>query len=1466
MTIKKKEMKEIEKILKIKLKEIKKQSKIDSKTKLKQVQNDNTISDNISLMCHKSHKNNSEYCFTIIENDKIINEIIHIGDIHIRLSTRHDEYKLVFNKLYNELNELKLDNKARLIYIAGDLFHTKNELQPDTIVFAWDFLKNLSDIYPIIIIMGNHDTLETNNDKTDTITSILRDRPLNNIHYLINSGVYIYNNIIFGVSSIHDNKITSRDIMDKILEENHFIDNKYIKIGLYHGQVGTLYLNPNPEIGYAGYKLRGEIDLVDFGKYDYIMLGDIHKFQYLDKDKRVAYCSSLISQNFSETDDYHGYLRWDILNSESSYHKIKNEYAYHKIDISKLLDKDNNIIIENLQDIQTGNLKITFDEMYQDIINRDIIKHQLNNIYPKLSITWQITFDNKMDIKKTLIENTEIGLTGIQINNLIRKYLLYTYVNENINIDEILEYYQNIIKSNTENIMEYESSDWKLIWLSFDNMYSYGTNNIIDFTLYPNNEIIPIFGKNNIGKSSLIDIITFMLYSRSARDETSTNPKDIINIQSNKAIGILVIESNNNKYYIERKCSRVNNKNGKQTMKCILNLFKMVDIKNSNKSEFILHNKKYNLISLNGEDRNATDKEISKIVGTYENFMNTSVLLQGNNKTFRDKSNIEKKQLLSSILKIDQYFKGSEQFILDKYKYYKLQYNTINKLLSDYSIKPLNVLENELKVFIKEIPELETKIKEYNRLRQEYYNTIEVLSRELYINKDLRISSEQDKKLEKSRINIYKIQRNDIQNKKEILLEKNETIKRNIKQLKLIENKDEIIKIYKENLNNLKDKQNDIICEISILTNKKQDKRLINIDKTFTIENQTCILEKLKKFNMDININIYNKKINEIEDKMKSLTLKEKREDIIRDNNIYIHDIKLKISQILNEISKLEIEKQCKQLLFIDNELNEQLLENKKNELIKLLQELNNKNIKKILDARDEITNNYNILMSSKESLLTSTIEILKNTIVSSNGENDKDKMIEYIDIISDTIKILFNNSSRDKDDNDNDNEDDDEEHVIKNIYNDMLILSREYEKKLEKQRILNTEIQDIENNLDNININKIIEQDKCKLEIKINKYKQDLLVINEIKLEIPEYTLLMEQEKKEMEYNNEIIILRNKLEIELLNKEKKISEIKQLQDNINIIENNNMMLEEINLLDNDIKELQNKLNVLNKDSQNDIQFKQLLIEQEIYDKYILESGENDKKIIKLEIEMSKIEQEIQQREYNIMLYKKEKLKINNNKKIEQNINDIREKIIENEKQINNINKEIILCMSSKTDIEKTINNINKNTNELKEIKKEMDIYTILLKMTGRDGLQLFLLNESLDIINTRVNNMLEPFLHKRINMKLNDEMIELSIITPDNKIIHTISGTESFFIDLVFKITIGLVSLIPKSNIIFMDESISVLDQERISSINDLFLFLKNYYSQVFLITHMNQIKNNINYSLQIKKNDDASSCVSNI
>ena len=73
--------------------------------------------------------------------------------------------------------------------------------------------------------------------------------------------------------------------------------------------------------------------------------------------------------------------------------------------------------------------------------------------------------------------------------------------------------------------------------------------------------------------------------------------------------------------------------------------------------------------------------------------------------------------------------------------------------------------------------------------------------------------------------------------------------------------------------------------------------------------------------------------------------------------------------------------------------------------------------------------------------------------------------------------------------------------------------------------------------------------------------------------------------------------------------------------------------------------------------------------------------------------------------------------------------------------------------------------------------------------------------------------------------------------------------------LDLTFIIIINEISEIPKSNIMFIDESISVLDKNRLENINDLFVFMKQYFKKVFMITHMKQVKTQIDYTLEITK-----------
>ena len=57
--------------------------------------------------------------------------------------------------------------------------------------------------------------------------------------------------------------------------------------------------------------------------------------------------------------------------------------------------------------------------------------------------------------------------------------------------------------------------------------------------------------------------------------------------------------------------------------------------------------------SLNGEQRRETNKNIEKYLGKFEDFVLTTLSLQGNNALFIDKSQSERKETLSQFIGVD---------------------------------------------------------------------------------------------------------------------------------------------------------------------------------------------------------------------------------------------------------------------------------------------------------------------------------------------------------------------------------------------------------------------------------------------------------------------------------------------------------------------------------------------------------------------------------------------------------------------------------------------------------------------------------------------------------------------------------------------------------------------------------------------------------------------------------------------
>jgi DNA repair exonuclease SbcCD ATPase subunit len=933
-------------------------------------------------------------------SDREVTNIIHISDIHIRKSTRIYEYNHVFKKLYEDLKIVKEKTPNYLIVITGDLLHDKDEFTASSTDLIVDFLNELSKINDVILIAGNHDINMRNKKDIDPITSIIKDRKPENLYYLQYSGIYEYGNIVFGLSSLVD---------DKFIKAKYITSNK-IKIGLYHGMLNKCKVQKD------GIEMFSNLGIKDFKGYNYVLLGDIHLHQYLDVNKRVAYAGSLISQNFSETNDDHGYINWDLINKTSEFKQIKNDYQHKNYEI-----KEGEIIIENKKYKELtneelkliprcGNIKIIYD----DYIELNKYTNILKQYKPEISLTTQFNKLERIDNK--MLE---------KINNLNLKDMIIEYIDNKCDINEKLK--NEIVEEILELLSEYEignikTSNWELLQIKFSDMYGYGKNNIINFSKY-NNNLIGINAPNSYGKSSILDIITFGLFTSSARGG-ETIPKDIVNINEEFAECEVLFETNGKLYLINKKVVK-RSRNNKLHME--LDKFKIYELIEYNSGYYIFNNKHYTKHDISYSNNDKSEKQIKELVGTKEDFIFTCISLQFNNQSLRDMTQSDKKKFLTKIMKLNIFteiykivkekntsLKNDEKKLKSLINidiiYYETIINENDKIISqknlelEYNNKKLNINNEKIYLLTKELKKLDYNIE----IKEEiiYYDLLLIKTDKLNeLNKELKIINDKINSL----IYINK-QTEIINNYKTFIKEKNEKIlnfqdkKMSLKYKLKIENTNDI-EILEERNVILTNELLDLEKSIQMMNISQSDfeifKKLCNINDIIKDirEDYINILED-NKDNDIINV-LRNSKLKYIEHFNDNTLLKIheyiNKQSELESNNINILNIKY------NEELKLEIENIDKELnilgsnnyepyeilekeLKINDELN-----NKKNNIIKEINILDNKikDINNIIKYKDDIIVNNNINKEIQEIKLFNE-EIYKNNIKCNNILIDK--------------------------------------------------------------------------------------------------------------------------------------------------------------------------------------------------------------------------------------------------------------------------------------------------------------------------------------------------------------------------------------------------------------------------------------------------------------------------------------------
>jgi len=543
----------------------------------------------------------------------IVNKVYHLADLHIRNLQRHKEYKLVFKKFLKQVKEDKIEDS--LIYIAGDIAHAKTEMSPELVhEISW-FLTECAKLRETVLITGNHDCNLNNSHRLDVLTPIIENLNNDRIHYLRDTGIYNIHNLTFVVYSILDDK-ENWPKGDTVDGEN--------KIVLFHGPVNKA----QTDIGYTVSSNSFQVDMFD--GYDMAMLGDIHKRQTFGEGYEwVAYAGSMIQQNHGELLENHGYLLWDIPTRTFTEHHIHNDYGFLTVDVV-----DGKIPQWVYDEVGTKlpkypRLRLRFTRTEASDMKRKIT--ELKKLFKVAEVTVTRTdtigqLKTNQKVNKNIVGNVKDETFQ---NQLIRDYLERQYLLESDELDKISE-----INTELNGQIKDNDSVGNILWtpktFEFSNMFSYGEGNQIRFDKAQG--IMGIFAPNASGKSSMWDALSFCIYDKTSRTNIS---KNILNNRKENFYCKFNFEIDGVDYFIERRAKYVRKKTSVK-----------VDVDFWKEDAGVVE-------SLNGEQRKDTNKEIEKYLGKFEDFVLTALSLQGNNALFIDKSQSERKEILSQFIGVD---------------------------------------------------------------------------------------------------------------------------------------------------------------------------------------------------------------------------------------------------------------------------------------------------------------------------------------------------------------------------------------------------------------------------------------------------------------------------------------------------------------------------------------------------------------------------------------------------------------------------------------------------------------------------------------------------------------------------------------------------------------------------------------------------------------------------------------------
>ena len=148
----------------------------------------------------------------------------------------------------------------------------------------------------------------------------------------------------------------------------------------------------------------------------------------------------------------------------------------------------------------------------------------------------------------------------------------------------------------------------------------------------------------------------------------------------------------------------------------------------------------------------------------------------------------------------------------------------------------------------------------------------------------------------------------------------------------------------------------------------------------------------------------------------------------------------------------------------------------------------------------------------------------------------------------------------------------------------------------------------------------------------------------------------------------------------------------------------------------------------------------------------------------------------------------------------------------------------------------------------------------------SKSGIQQEIIRNKLSFINSEINKLLRNVAKFKVHLTEKNDKLDIYIDYGDSggsRIIETASGAEKALTSVAIRVALTRISTLPKPNIFIIDESFGSYDEANKVSISKMLQLLKQYFTTILVVTHIDDIKDCVDYILTIERDNNKFSYV---